>query len=356
MDLINLQDFEELAQQVLPAMVYDYYAAGAHQGITLRQNQSAYDLISLKYRVLVDVSRRDLSTSVLGQQLTMPILIAPTAFQKMSHKDGELATASAAGKAGTIMVLSTLSNSSIEEVKAAATGPLWYQLYVFKDRQITKSLVERAELAGYSALVLTVDLPVSGQREADLRNNFQLPDGLTIKNLLPEDMKRFPPEAAGSGLTAYVASLFDPSVNWKDLEWLRSITKLPILLKGLVRADDAQLAVKHGAAGIIVSNHGGRQLDTAPATIKVLPEIVAAAGDKLEILIDGGIRRGTDIIKALALGARAVLVGRPILWGLATDGQDGVTKVLNLLRNDLDLSMALCGCPSIKDITKDLIG
>lgn len=355
MNAVNLQELEKQASEILPTMAFGYYAGGAHDEITLKENHDAYNRIELKYRVLVDVSRRDMSTTVCGQKVSMPILIAPTAFQKMAHAEGELATAKAAHKAGTIMVVSTLATSSIEEIRAISDGPLWYQLYVFKDRSITKALVERAEQAGYSALVLTVDLPVSGMRYADVRNSFQLPGHLSMKNLIDPSRQSFPNQD-GSGLTNYVAGEFDPAVTWKDVEWLRSITKMPVLLKGVIRGDDAKKAIDHGASGLIVSNHGGRQLDTAPATIKALPEIVAAAGDKIDILIDGGIRRGTDVLKALALGAKAVLVGRPILWGLASNGQDGVTTVLDMLAKDFDLAMALCGCPSVADITGDLIG
>jgi 4-hydroxymandelate oxidase len=355
MDLINVYDYETAASAKLHKMVYDYYASGAHDEITLRDNHVAYDRIKLKYRVLRDISRRTLSTNVLGEQVSMPVLIVPTAFQRMAHPDGEVATARAAGAVGTIMVLSTLSNSSIEEVVSAASGPVWFQLYVYKDREATAGLVHRAEDAGCKAIVVTVDALLWGRRERDVRNRFQLPEGLSVKNLMPAGKEQFPKEVADSGLAAYMASMIDQSLTWKVTEWLRSITHLPVLIKGVIRADDAVKAVDHGASGIIVSNHGGRQLDTSPATVEVLPEIVSAVADKIEVLIDGGIRRGTDVVKAIALGAKAVLVGRPILWGLAVDGEQGVARVLEILRNEFDLAMGLCGCSSVNQIQSDLI-
>jgi 4-hydroxymandelate oxidase len=243
----------------------------------------------------------------------------------------------------------------VEDVVAASSGPIWFQLYVYRDREITRDLVARAESAGCKALVLTVDAPLLGRRERDMRNRFRLPPGLSIENMLPAGHGKLPKGVEDSGLAAYFASLLDPSLSWKDLDWLRSITRLPILVKGIVRPDDAVRAAEYGAAGIVVSNHGGRQLDTAPATIEVLEEVAQAAGDRLTILLDGGVRRGTDIIKALALGAKAVLVGRPILWGLAANGPEGVTGILEILRQELDLNLALCGCPTLSAIQRDLV-
>ncbi len=355
MDPINLYDYETIAREKLTPMAYDYYASGAHDEITLAENHAAYDRLKLRYRVLRDISRRDISTTILGHQLRMPVLVAPTAFHKLAHPDGETATARAAGAAGTLMILSTLSTTSIEEVMAAATGPVWFQLYVYKDRGATEALVQRAAAAGCSALVLTVDAQIWGRRERDVRNRFQLPAGLSVKNLMPAGQEAFPKEAQDSGLAAYVASLFDQTLSWRDVEWLCGLTTLPVLLKGIVHPDDARLAVEHGAAGVIVSNHGGRQLDTAPATIEALPAVVEAVDGRIEVLIDGGIRRGTDVIKALALGARAVAVGRPVLWGLAHDGQRGVERVLELLRFEVDLAMGLCGCATLAEVGPDLI-
>lgn len=355
MQPVNLYDFESMAREKLSKMAYDYYASGANAEITLRKNDSAYDSIFLRYRVMVDISRRNLSTEVLGQKLSLPVMIAPTAFHKLAHPEGELATAKAASSAGSILVLSTLSNTSIEEVTKVSKQPVWFQLYVYKDRGASKALIERAESAGCKALVVTVDAPYTGTRERDVRNRFHLPEGLQVKNLTGSGHSEVPASTEGSGLAAYIGAMMDQTFSWSDIEWLRSTTSLPILIKGVVRGDDAAKAVEHGLDGIVVSNHGGRQLDTSPATIDVLPEIVEAAGGKAEILIDGGIRRGTDIIKALALGAKAVMIGRPALWGLAISGESGVVNVLKLLRKELDLAMALCGCRNTSEITSDLI-
>lgn len=355
MEPVNVFDFETLAREKLPQIAYDYYASGAYDEITLRENHAAYDRIQLLYRVLVGVDRRNLATTVFGQRVAMPILIAPTAFHCMAHPQGEIATVRAAGAAKTIMILSTLSNTAVEDVMAAASGPVWFQLYIYRDRGATEALVRRVEAAGCSALAVTVDAPFLGRRERDVRNRFQLPPGLSVKNMLPAGMADLPQQIADSGLAAYFAALFDQALTWKDIEWLRSITHLPVLVKGIVRPDDALRAVEHGVAGIIVSNHGGRQLDTSPATIRVLPGIAEAVAGRVDVLIDGGVRRGTDVIKAIALGAKAVLLGRPILWGLAADGERGVSQVLEILRTELDLAMALCGCRSVDDIGRDLV-
>jgi 4-hydroxymandelate oxidase len=352
---LNLDDYEDLASEAMPRMGFDYYAGGSDDEHTLYENQTAYSRIALHYRVLVDVSRRDPATTVLGTPLSMPILVAPTAFHRLAHVDGELATVRAAGAAGTVMILSTLSTTPVEDVCAAATGPVWFQLYVYKDREATLGLVRRAEAAGCTALVLTVDAPLLGRRERDVRNGFHLPPGMSVANLLPAGMDKLAARMGDSGLAAYVADLLDPSLSWKDLDWLASITDLPLLVKGIVRPDDAVRAVEHGAAGVVVSNHGGRQLDTSPATIEVLPRIADAINGRSQILVDGGIRRGTDVVKALARGADAVLIGRPILWGLAADGEAGVGHVLQILRDELDRAMALCGAPTIADITRDLV-
>ncbi|HMQ68954.1 MAG TPA: alpha-hydroxy acid oxidase [Ignavibacteria bacterium] len=351
---INIYDFEIIARDKLTQMAYDYYRSGSHDEITLSENIEAFKRIFLKYRVLIDVSKRDLSTEVLGQKISMPLIIAPTAFHKMAHPDGEVATAKAAGAAGTIMILSTLSNSDVEDVVKATPGPVWFQLYVYKDRAVTKELVERITKAGCKALVLTVDAPVLGTRERDVRNKFNLPEGLSVKNLLPLNKDKLP-VIDDSGLAGYVQNHLDPSLSWKDIEWLKSITNLPVIIKGIACKEDAALAVLHGADGIVVSNHGGRQLDTSRATIDVLPEVSDTVNGKIEILLDGGIRRGTDILKAVALGAKAVLTGRPVLWGLGADGQAGVSAVLEIFRNELDIAMALSGCDSVKKISKDLI-
>jgi len=369
MDFVNLLEYETAAKEKLSASalsqsVYDYYAGGAADEITLKDNRRSYDRIQLKPRVLVDVSRRSLATSVLDQQIALPVLIAPMAFQALAHSDGELATARAANAAGTIMIASTLATTAMEDIakvfdndlaKESGRG-MWFQLYAYKDRELTRGLVERAVAAGSSALVLTVDAPVQGKRDRDMRNNFQLPAHVQIKNLLGKGgSATFPDGETGSGLAAYINNEFDSSFTWKDIEWLCSLTELPVVIKGVMCAEDALLAKEHGVAAVVVSNHGGRQLDTAPATIDVLTEIVDAADDKMEVYIDGGIRRGTDVLKALAYGAKAVLLGRPVLWGLAVDGERGVKNVLDILRNELDITMGLCGCTSIEGINSSVL-
>jgi len=354
-DLVSVFDYESAARKILPKVAYDYYSSGANDEITLRENHAAYERIRLNPRVLIDVSKPDLSTKVLGQEISMPILVAPTAFHRMAHPEGEVATVRAAGQAGALMIFSTLSNSSFEEVMPEATGPVWFQLYVYKDREATLSLVQRAASSGCTAIALTVDAQVWGRRERDIKNRFRLPKGLSIKNLMAAGREQFPKEAGDSGLAAYVAWQFDPTLAWKDVDWLCAKSKIPVLLKGVLHPEDARLAIDHGAAGVIVSNHGARQLDTVPATIEALPAIAEAVDGKIEVLVDGGIRRGTDIFKAIALGAKAVGVGRPIIWGLAVDGQQGAKRVLDILRKDFELTMKLCGCTTVHAITKALI-
>jgi len=354
-EILNLAELESLARARLPQLAWDYYASGADDQRCVRRNREAFEELALHYRVLVDVSRRDLATTVLGQRAAMPILVAPTAFHRLAHPDGELASVGAAGDAGTIFTLSTLSNTAVEDVVAAAAGPVWFQLYVYRDRGATEALVRRVEAAGCRALVLTVDAPLLGRREADVRNRFALPPGLGVQNLHAAGYARLPGASGESGLAAYVAELLDPSLTWDAIAWLRSLTHLPLLVKGIVRPDDAVRAIERGAAGVVVSNHGGRQLDASPATIEVLPRIADAVAGRGEILLDGGVRRGADVIKAIALGARAVLVGRPVLWGLAAGGRAGVAAALATLRRELDLAMALCGCPDVASITRDLV-
>ncbi len=351
----NLFELEMKARELLPEVSYDYCAGGANDESTLRENLIAYGRITLLPRMLVDVSERNMATTALGEPVSMPILIAPTSFQGLAHPEGEVATAKAAGAAKTLMTMSTLSTFSIEEVMGVATGPVWFQLYVLKDRAISASLVKRAEASGCKAIVFTVDAPLLGRRERDVRNQFKIPNDFSLRNLLPGGLQQVPDGTAGSELALSIASLFDPALTWKDVEWLAGITKLPVLVKGILRSDDALLAVKHGASGVIVSNHGARQLDTTPATISVLPEIVDAVAGKLEVYVDGGIRRGTDVLKAIACGARAVFIGRPVLWGLASGAEAGVRYVLEMLRQEFDLAMALSGCPTLGSITRDLI-
>jgi 4-hydroxymandelate oxidase len=352
--LVNLADFEAAARRVLPQLAYDYYASGSDDELTLADNRAAFGRLRLVHRVLRDLSGRTLATTVLDQPVALPVLVAPTAFQRLAHPEGEVATARAAAATGTVMMLSTLSTCAVEEV--CATGAtVWLQLYVYRDRGATRALVERAAAAGCKAIVLTVDAQLWGRRERDVRNRFQLPPGLRVENLGGTAMGALPDVPAGSSLGAYVASLFDPTLSWADLAWLAAIAPLPVVVKGIVHPDDARLAVEHGAAAVVVSNHGGRQLDTAVATIDALPAVAAAVDGRLEVLLDGGVRRGTDVVKALAFGARAVGIGRPVLWGLAVAGQQGVERVFGLLREELDVALGLCGCRSPGEAQRDLL-
>jgi 4-hydroxymandelate oxidase len=350
-DPINVADFEKIARERMEPSAFDYYAGGANDERTAADNLRAFDRWVIRPRMLAGVREVDTSTTLLGSPLTLPVALAPTAFNRLGHPDGELAAARAAGDAGALMCCSTIASCLLEDIAAAATGPLWFQLYVYRDRDVTRDLVGRAEAAGYRALVVTVDTPRLGQRERDVRNRFTLPAGISIVNLerygTPDALRW----AATSSFTEYVHKLLDDSLTWESIDWLRTITALPILIKGVLTAEDAALCVQHGIDGIIVSNHGGRQLDGAIATMDALPEVVNVAG-RVPVLLDGGVRRGTDVVKALAVGASAVLIGRPYLWGLAADGEAGVRKVLEIFRRELELAMALAGCPAIGAITR----
>jgi 4-hydroxymandelate oxidase len=282
---------------------------------------------------------------VLGQRISMPVMVAPTAFHKMACEEGEVAAARAAGRAGTAFCLSSLSTTAMEDVFAAASSPKWFQLYIYKDKGLTAELVARAEAAGAEAIVLTVDAPGWGNRERDTRNGFRLPPGLAVANVVPAGKGDFP-QVEGSGLAAYVRTYFEEALSFDDLEWLCSTTRLPVVVKGVCRGDDARHSADQGAAAVVVSNHGGRQLDTAPPTSEALPHVVEQVGDRCEVYVDGGIRRGSDVLKGLALGARAVLVGRPVLWGLVAGGEEGAFTVLEILRRELDEAMLLCGYES----------
>ena len=352
--LLNIADYARAAQSKLPKHVFDYYEGGALDEFTLRENTASWDRLKLYYRVLAGVGIRDMTTTVLGQPISMPIVIAPTAFHRLACDEGEIAAAKAAKAAGTLFILSSLSNTAMETVFAQAGSARWFQLYIYKDREITLELVKRAEAAGAEAIVLTVDAPGLGTRERDARNSFRLPDGLAVENLAPLGKGNFP-EVKGSGLAAYVRANFKEDLGFDDLDWLCRSTRLPVVVKGVCRGDDARRAAEHGAKAVVVSNHGGRQLDTAPATCEALPHVVEAAGDLCEIYVDGGIRRGSDVLKAVALGARAVLVGRPILWGLCVAGEQGATNVLEILRRELDEAMLLCGCTKLSDVGRWLL-
>lgn len=350
--LLTLDDYARAAKRALSPMAWGYYSAGADSEDTLRRNAEAFSRYEIWYRVLVDVSEINLATTVLGTPVPFPVLIAPTAYHRLAHPEGELATARAAAALGVVYTASTLATTRLERVAEEASGPRWFQLYVHKDRGFTKSLVERARAAGYSALVLTVDTPLLGRRLVDERSGFGLPDGMVMENLV-DALGEI--GLSGSELARYVASRHDASLTFRDIEWLRDVSGLPIVLKGLVRGDDARRAIDVGVQGIIVSNHGGRQLDFAPATIDALPEVARAVDGRCEVYMDGGVRWGTDVLKALALGARAVMLGRPILWGLAVSGEEGVRRVLHIVRDELIRAMALAGCPDLPSIGRDLV-
>lgn len=347
--LLNVADYARAARGALPKDVLDYYEGGALDEITLRENTAGWEKLKLHYRVLAGVGARDIRTNVLGQPISMPIAVAPTAFHKLACPDGEIATAKAAKAAGTLFILSSLSNMAMESVLSQAGSPRWFQLYIYKDKEITRALVQRAEAAGAEAIVLTVDAPGLGTRERDARNKFSLRPGLTVENLSPLGKGNLP-EVVGSGLAAYVHDNFKSDLSFDDLDWLCGTTRLPVVVKGVCRSDDARKIADHGVKALVVSNHGGRQLDTAPPTCEVLPRVVDAVADRCEVYVDGGIRRGSDVLKAIALGARAVMIGRPVLWGLCMGGEKGVTSVLEILRRELDEAMLLCGCSTLSDI------
>jgi isopentenyl diphosphate isomerase/L-lactate dehydrogenase-like FMN-dependent dehydrogenase len=345
---------EAAAKEMLPPMVYDYYAGGAEDEVTLRANRAAYRRYALRPRVLVDVRDVDTSVELVGTRLAHPVLLAPTAFQRLAHPDGELATARAARRAGSILVASSLSTCTIEEIAAEAAGALWFQLYVFRDRELTRDIVQRAEAAGATALALTVTVPVQGRRERDAANAFRLPAELEMANFRGYVQARFP-DASGSALEAFIHGNFDASLTWDVVAWLRSVTRLPVLIKGVLTEDDGRRAVESGANGIIVSNHGGRQLDGALPTAVALPGVVAGVAGRVPVLVDGGVRRGSDVLKALALGASAVLVGRPYLWALALAGEDGVVALVEDMVAGLRRTMSLTGRLAVQDITADIL-
>lgn len=351
MDFFNLHEAETLAEKTLPPDIYGYYAGGANDEVSLRGNRRAYDEIALRPRVMVDVSERSMESVLFGCSMAAPVVIAPMAFQRLAHPDGELATARAAGSAGLIMTASTYATCCLEDIAGSCASPKWFQLYVHKDRETSRDLVQRAEACGYKALVLTADVAELGRRERDERNRFSLPPEMRVANF--PDARVSAEE--GSGLAQFASGTHDPSLSWKDFEWLCSLSRMPVIVKGLVRGDDAVKAIEHGAAAIVVSNHGGRQLDTCIAPIRALPEVVDAVQGRIPVLVDGGIRRGTDIVKALVLGASAVMLGRPVLWGLAIGGQAGVERVLRFLMAEFDLAIALCGARGLEDLTRDLV-
>ena len=339
MEPLNVWDYERLAAEALGPGPHGYYAGGAGDETTLRENVEAFGRWRLRPRVLVDVAGCTTVTTVLGHELSMPLAVAPVAFQRVAHPDGEPGMARAARAAGTAFCLSTLATATPAEI-APSGATRWFQLYVFRDEGITRSLIEQARDAGFTALFLTVDAPVVGRRERDFRTGFTIPPEITVAAL-----------GRGGMTTVGAFELMSPSVSWRDLETLAAYG-LPVVVKGLLTAEDARLACEHGAAGVVVSNHGGRQLDGVAATIDALPEVVDAVDGRLEVLLDGGVRRGTDVVKALALGARAVLAGRAPLWGLAVGGEAGARRVLELLREEILVALKLVGCTSPADVTR----
>jgi 4-hydroxymandelate oxidase len=337
---LNVFDYEHMARQLLQPATWDYISAGADDEVTLARNRSSFEKIVIRPNLLVDVSRVDTSTTVLGHSISAPILIAPTGQHAFVSPEAEIATATAASAANTILIASTSSSRPIEEIATAATCPVWFQLYLFRDRDRSEAMIRRAESTGCRAIVLTVDSPRWGRKERSLRTEDDLPWRNGNLMALPPSKGEYPDGAPAT---------------WADVEWLRRLTNLPIVLKGILTAEDAVLAANHGVQAVVVSNHGGRQLDGAIASIDALSEIVAAVDGKSEVYLDSGIRRGTDVLKSLALGARAVLIGRPVLWGLAVHGSRGALEILRMLQNELTWAMALSGRPSIRSVDRNLV-
>ncbi|NXY33206.1 HAOX2 oxidase, partial [Pomatorhinus ruficollis] len=343
MAMVCLSDFEAYAKKYLPKIAWDYFAAGADDCTTRDENILAYKRIRFRPRMLRDVSMMDTRTKILGSEISFPVGIAPTGFHQLAWPDGEKSTARAARAMSTCYIASTYSTCTLEEISAAAPGGLrWFQLYIHRNRAASQRLVQQAEALGFRGLVLTADLPYTGKRRDDIRNGFRLPPHMKLKNL----------EGA---FEVCKMSPLDPSVTWNDIYWLRSLTRLPIIIKGILTREDAELAVRHGVQGIIVSNHGGRQLDEGPATIDALVEVVEAVRGRVEVYVDGGIRKGSDVLKALALGAKCVFIGRPALWGLAYKGEEGLQDVLRILQDEFRLSMALAGCANVSEIGPHLV-
>jgi 4-hydroxymandelate oxidase len=343
-------ELERRAAELLDPAVYAFFAAGAGDERALAANRAAFAAQTLRPRTLVDVAERRTATHVLGKEVGLPVLVAPVGFQTLLHPDGELATVRAAARLRTIACTSVVSEAAPAELAAAAPGArLWSQLYWVRDRELSAHLMHQAADAGFEAIVLTVDAPVLGRRDRSVQAGWRFPDAFRIRSTARADGRE--------ALTApELAALLDASLTWRDLEWVAETARLPIVLKGIMTAEDAVLAAEHGAAAVVVSNHGGRQLDAAPSTLSALPEVVGAVGDRLEVLLDGGIRRGWDVLVALALGARAVLVGRLPMWGLATGGADGVEQVLRLIGEEFDNALALCGCRSPAEAAPSLLG
>ena len=370
MKVANIADLRQLAWQRLPRALFDYIDGGAQDEVTLRANQADFNNFTLVQRVLRDVTTRDQSVTVLGQKYDLPLILSPTGMTGIFWPNGALEAARAASDAGAGFCLSSMSTSTVEDIKKVAKRPTWFQLYVMRDRGMSRELIERAKAAGCSALVLTVDLALQGQRDRDVHNGLTIPPTLSVANMLNFAMRpgwvwRFltgpkvmPASLVKPGqntlftIAGYVNSQFDQSVTWKDIEWAKSIWGGPIALKGILAPEDAVAAIDHGADALIVSNHGGRQLDGARSAISALPYVVDAVQGRAEVLLDGGVRRGTDVLKAVALGAKACMIGRPYMYGLASNGRAGVAKALDLLRNEIDLALALTGNTSIAALNR----
>jgi L-lactate dehydrogenase (cytochrome) len=371
----TIEDLRQRARRRVPKMFFDYAEGGSYAEQTLRSNRADLENISLRQRILIDVSERDLGTSILGERSPLPLALAPIGLCGMQWGDGEILACRAAHQAGIPFTLSTMSICAIEDVAAAVDKPFWFQLYVMKDRGFAKSLVERAAAAKCSALVLTVDLQVLGQRHADVKNGMTVPPEIRIRNIL--DIARKPRWAlsvlrgkrktfgnlAGhvrgmenvNSLAQWIRGQFDPALSWKDVEWIRNLWPGKLILKGLLDVEDARIAAKTGANAIVVSNHGGRQLDGAPSSISALPKVAAAVGAEIEVMFDGGIRSGQDVMRALALGARSCMIGRSYIYGLGAGGQAGVSRSIEIIRDELDVTMALCGINRISDIDRRVI-
>ncbi|KAH8774591.1 (S)-2-hydroxy-acid oxidase [Diaporthe sp. PMI_573] len=354
--ILSLDDIKAAAAEKLPTVAREFYEAGSADQVTVTENTTAYSKYRLRPRVLVDVSKTDTTTSVLGQKISFPLCVSPAGIQAMAHPDGELATSRACARRGVHMGVSSFSNYSVEEVRAAGLGvaPLQHamQLYTMQDRTAQLRIIRRAEEAGCAAIFLTADSPILGVRYNEARNDFRIPEGLALP-MLEKTTEAIRAQTHDEGFTSFNSD----SHSWaQEIPWLRSVTKLQIWIKGVLTGEDVQLAIQYGCDGVIVSNHGGRQLDQTPATIDVLPECVKAANGKIDVHIDGGIRSGSDIFKALALGAKCVWIGRPVIWGLAYDGEAGVTKTLDILYEEFRRCMQLCGCKRISDITPSSLG
>ena len=348
--LLTVSDYEARAREIMPRAVFDriFGTYGAPDWTTNTSNLAAFEATKLRPRVLVGVRNRDLSTEVLGHKISFPVILAPAGFHQRAHPEGELASARAAGAVGTIIALSTASNYSIEEVAEVATGPLWFQLYFFRDREVTETLVRRADSAGYTALLLTVDNLGYRSREREYRYANMLEAERIWKNFDGIERPNLP-------TSVDLGDHFESDLNWSDLEWLRSITSMPLVIKGIHTAEDAALCVQHGVDGLIVSNHGGHAMQGTKGTIEMLPEVAEAVNGRLEVFLDGGIRGGTDVLKSLALGAKAVFIGRPNFWGLAVDGEAGARRVLEILRDELSAAMGLCGVRDVTNVDRSLV-